>query len=310
MENKMKMGLCAFALPSLLALALCLEAQTSAQPARDQAARGSKDTQLSNLLRPPLPARAIPQGAPSRYNADTLYQYIDGGADVYLLYDFKTLLHQEFKSGANELTVDLYDMGTGDDAFGIYSSERSPNYKFLPIGAEGYRAKGILNFLEGQYYVKLSGSGPSADMQLEEFARLLSSRIGGSRALPPLLARLPREGRVPRSEQYIKKDPLGHAFLAPAYVVTYALGRQQMKLLVSVANDGAAANARAEQFTKHFKQSGKATSAPELGENGMRGSNTFEGDVIARTRGRYLIAAFNPGQNGARILQSAARTLP
>lgn len=311
MESKMKMGPCAVVLLSCVIWgAPFVGAQSSANPVRGRAPKGSTGTQPSNLLRPPLPGGASAQGAPAMYNADTLYQYIDGGADVYLLYDFKTLLHQEFKSGANELTVDLYDMGTGDDAFGIYSSERSPNYKFLPIGAEGYRAKGILNFLEGQYYVKLSGSGPSADALLEEFGHLLSTRIGGSRGFPPMLARLPREGRIPHSEQYIKKDPLGHAFLAPAYIVSYAHAGQQFKLVVSVANDGPAAKARAEQFAKHFKQSGKASSAPELGENGMRGSNSFEGQVIARTRGRYLIAAFNPGQNGAGVLQSAARTLP
>lgn len=307
----MRMGFCTFALVSCLMLGSSfVEAQTSAKAVTGQASKVSNNTQLSNLLRPPLPGRASAQGGPSRYNADTLYQYIDGGADIYLLYDFKTLLHQEFKSGTNELTADLYDMGTGDDAFGIYGSERSTNYKFFSIGADGYRAKGILNFIEGQYYVKLSGSGPGADALLEEFGRLLSTRIGGSRALPPLLARLPREGRVPHSEQYVKKDPLGHAFLAPAYIVTYVRSGQQMKLVISVANDGPAAKARAEQFAKHFKQSGEAASAPDLGENGMRGRNTFEGNVIARTRGRYLIAAFNPGQNGAGILQSAARTLP
>lgn len=307
----MKMGGCAVVLLScVISGSPFVEAQTSAKPVRGQAPKVSTNAQLSNLLRPPLPGRAVAQGAPSMYNADTLYQYIDGGADIYLLCDFKTLSHQEFKSGPNELTADLYDMGTGDDAFGIYSSERSTSYKFLALGAEGYRARGILNFLEGQYYVKLSGSGPNADTLLEEFARLLSSRIGGTRALPPLLTRLPREGRIPHSEQYIKKDPLGHAFLGPAYIVTYARGGQPMKLVISVANDGPAAKARAEQLMKHFKQSGEASSAPELGDNGMRGSNSFEGHVIARTRGRYLIAVFNPGQSGADILQIAARTLP
>ncbi|MFZ0732865.1 MAG: DUF6599 family protein [Candidatus Sulfotelmatobacter sp.] len=272
--------------------------------------KASNTVSVSGLLRGPLPGHAVAQGAPITYNAETLYQYIDGGADLYLLYDFKALLHQEFKSGTTDLTVDLYEMGNGDDAFGIYSSERSPNYKFLSIGAEGYRDKGILNFLGGQYYVKLSGSGPGVDTLFDEFARLLSSRIGGSRSLPALLAQLPREGRISHSEQYIKKDPLGHAFLSPAYIVTYAQGRQQMKLVVSVANDRPAAKLRAEQFAKHFKQSGEAVLAPELGENGMRGSNSFEGHVIARTRGRYLIAVFNPGQNGAGILQTAARSLP
>ena len=54
--------------------------------------------------------------------------------------------------------------------------------------------------------------------------------------LPALLEKLPREHRVPHSEQYMTKDPLGHAFLAPSYVVAYAQGKQDSKLVVSVAN--------------------------------------------------------------------------
>jgi hypothetical protein len=42
----------------------------------------------------------------------------------------------------------------------------------------------------------------------------------------------------------------------------------------------------------------------------MRGKNSFEGRVIARTRGRYLIALFNPAENGTQILKAAAQSLP
>ena len=266
--------------------------------------------QLASLLRGPLPGKAVAQAPATTYNADSLYQYIDGGADVYLLYDFEALLHQDFKSGAMELTADIYEMSNPEDAFGVYASERSPSYKFIAIGAEGYRSKGILNFLADRYYVKLSGSGANADLLLDQFARLLSGRIGGARTLPPLLERLPRERRVLHSEQYVKKDPLGHAFLAPAYVVTYAQGKQESKLVVSVANDAPGAKARAEQLAKHFKQSGEAASAPELGEGGMRAKNSFEGRVIARTHGRYLIALFNPAENGNEILKATAQSLP
>jgi hypothetical protein len=293
-----------------LILAAALTAQTLMFPADTVKSNSPNQAQLSALLRQPLPGRAAAKGAPSTYNPDTLYQYIDGGADIYLLYDFKTLLHQDFKTGTTDLTADIYQMGNTEDSFGIYSAERAPNYKYIPIGAEGYADKGILNFLAGQYYIKLSGSGPNADPLLNQFARLLSSRIGGSRALPSLLGGFPREHRVLHSEQYIKKDPLGHAFLAPAYVATYEQGRQQMKLVISVANDAAMAKARADQLARHFRQSGQEVPAPELGENGMRASNSFEGHVIARTRGRYLIALFNPAQDGAALLKTAAQSLP
>jgi hypothetical protein len=266
--------------------------------------------QLAGFLREPLPGHAVAQAPPTVYNADSLYQYIDGAADLYLLYDFKVLLHQEFKSGTAELTFDIYAMNKPEDAFGIYASERAPSYKFIPIGAEGYRDKGILNFFEGRYYVKLSGSGGNVDALLDQFARLLSSRIGGSRVLPALLERLPRDHRVPHSEQYVKKDPLGHAFLAPAYVVTYAQGKHETKLVLSVANDAQGAKRRAEQLARHFKQTGESVSAPELGEAGIRARNSFEGRVIARTNGRYLIVLVNPAENGAEILKTTALSLP
>lgn len=296
-------------LASLMWGAALVNAQNLTPSPSGPGTRSSNVAQPSSLLSQPLPGRALAQGAPSIYTAETLYQYMDGGADIDLLYDFQTLLHQNFKSGPNDITADIYTLENNEDAFGLYSSERSSKYRYLPIGAEGYQGKGILNFFEGQYYVKLSGSGPNADMLLDEFAHVLSSRIAGGRTLPTLLAKFPREHLLLHSEQYIKKDPLGHGFLAPAYVATYVQGQEEMKLLVSVANDGPAAKLRAEQLARHFKQTGQQNSAPEFGENGMRGSNSFEGHMIACTRGRYLIALFNPGPGGPEILKITAQRL-
>ena len=282
-----------------------VQAQNSAPRTTDAAQK-----QFASLLREPLPGHARAHASPSFYGPDSLYQYIDGGADIYLLYDFKDLLHQDFKSGAAELTVDIYEMGKTEDAFGIYAAERSPTYKFISIGGEGYRDNGVFNFLQDRYYVKLSGSGPNVDGFLDQFARLLSTRIGGVRTLPVLLEKLPRENQVPHSGQYVRKDPLGHAFLAPAYVVAYAQGKQESKLVISVANNAQEAKSRLEQLAKHFKQSGDCASAPELGEGGIRARNNYEGRLIARTQGRYVIALLNPPENGVEILKTAARSLP
>lgn len=265
--------------------------------------------QLAKFLADPLPGRPKLQGNASFYKTDSLYQYIDGGADLYLLYDFQILLHQDFKSGAGEVTADIYDMGKPDDAFGIYSAERSPNYKYIPIGAEGYSSKGVLNFFQDRYYVKLAGSGAGADALLDQLAHTLSTRIGGSRTLPTVLSKLPALHRVRHSEQYIRKDPLGHAFLAPAYVVTYAATPKEGKLLISIANDAAGAKLRLDQLAKHFKQTGECTPAPELDEGGIRGKNSFEGTVIARTQGRYVLVLWNPAQDGAGLVKSAALSL-
>jgi Family of unknown function (DUF6599) len=291
-----------------LATILSLRIAGPGTAARAQTA-ASAHPQFARLLADPLPGHPKPQAEPSFYKPDTLYQYIDGGADVYLLYDFQLLLHQDFKAGVSDMTADVYDMGKPEDAFGIYSAERSPKYNYIPVGAEGYRSRGVLNFFQDHYYVKLSGSGASIDTQLDQLARTLSTRIGGSRTAPPLLVKLPQLHRLKHSEQYVRKDPLGHAFLAPAYIVTYAATPKESKLLVSVANDTAGAKARLDQLAKHFKQTGECSAAAELGEGGIRAKNSFEGNIIARTQGRYVIVLWNPPQDGAALLKSTALAL-
>ncbi|HKI12595.1 MAG TPA: DUF6599 family protein [Candidatus Acidoferrum sp.] len=264
---------------------------------------------LLSFVGEPLPGNPAAQGAPSFYGPEILYQYMDGGADVYLLYDFQVLLHQDLKSGQAELTVDIFDMGNSEDAFGMYAAERAPGYSFLDIGVEAYRNEGILNFLQDRYYIKLAGFGPGSDDLLEKLARVLSERIGGARSLPALLEKLPQEHRVKHSEQFTRKDPLGHRFLSPAYLVSYKQGEWESKLLISVAKDPAEAKARLESLTKYFRESGKCEAAPDLGDGAIQASNTFEGRVIATAQGRYLIVVINPASDAAALLKKTAQDL-
>jgi hypothetical protein len=271
--------------------------------------RADNEDQLQRFVLSPLPGRAAAENAPSFYQPDTLLQHIKGGADVYLLYDFQIMLHQSFKSAGAEITVDIYDMGNPENAFGIYAAERSPSYKFFAIGAEGYRSNGILNFVQDHYYVKLAGSGGNTDLLLDQFANTLSQRIGGSRSLPALLRQLPQENRVPHSEQYVRKDPMGQAFLAPAYIATYAWGHQQSKLLISMANDATSAKSRLDELTKHFKQTGECSPDPDAGPDAIQTKKSLEGGALARTQGRYLIVLLNPQQDATQFIKNVAQSL-
>ena len=132
--------------------------------------------------RPPIPAEVktrlaalLPTGknAPRFYSSD-LYRYMDGGADIYLKYGLVAMAHREYKNAGVDMTVDVFDMGGPLQAFGIYSAERSPEYHFIPIGAEGYSSESTLNFLQGRYYVRLSAFGDGAAPALDNFARTIS----------------------------------------------------------------------------------------------------------------------------------------
>ena len=261
---------------------------------------------LLSLVPTPAPAQAVLQNATVFYSADTLYRYMDGGADIYLLYEFQTLLHQEFKAKQIDVTVDIFDMGTREHAFGMYASERSPDYDFISMGAEGYRNQGILNFLKGRYYVKLAGFGAGADAVLDQFARGIDARIDDKAEFPALLQKLPQANRKPRSEQYLLKDPLGNAFLGPAYLVSYV---DESTLLVSVAPDAADAQKRFRLLTEHFRKTGTCAEAPDVVAGAIRAGNSFEGSVLAAAKGNYVVVLYSKSASSDAVLKEALQNL-
>jgi hypothetical protein len=272
------------------------------------AAQDAGRQEMSKLLPQPLPTGAVAQPV-SFYTPDNLYEYMDGGADIFLVYGVRQVLHLDLRIQKADLTLDIFDMGTPDTAFGMYAAERTADEPFLSIGLEGYKNKGALNFLEDRYYVKLTGFGEGADAALEPLARAVSARIGGRSAFPALLTRLPTEQRKPHSEQYMPNEPLGHAFLAPAYVATYTLGGEESKLYVTLARDEADAQQRFKQLEQHFTKTGQSKPAPEIGESAIKASNSFEGAVIAEASGRYLILLANPAAGADELLKKTASAL-
>ncbi len=294
---------------SALLLSLFAFACTSSFGGNPTSDHNSDHQELLKLVASPLPSGAVAQDAATFYGPDNLYKYMDGAADIFVEYGVRTMLHLDATAKGVDIAVDVFDMGTPEIAFGMYAAERSPNYKFIAMGAEGYRNAGILNFLQDRYYVKLAAFGEGADSLLQSFARELSARIGAKPSLPLLLTRLPADNRKPRSEQYIPSNPLGHPFLSPAYVVAYSEGDQESKLYVTLARDEADARQRLTQLGEHFAKTGQSKAAPEIGEAAIRANNSFEGGVIALVRGRYLLLLMNPRASGEPLLKSAAERL-
>jgi hypothetical protein len=260
---------------------------------------------LTALLPNPRPAGAAAQAPATFYSSSTLYEYIDGAADVFQGYDVEAVLHQEFKAGLAELTVDIFDMGSIENAFGMYASERSPKYDFVEVGVEGYRNEGILNFFQDRYYVKIAGFGSGADAAIAHFAADISRNIGGEKNFPALLSKLPEAGRKPHSELYLRKDPLGHPFLSPAYQAVYAFAGGESTLMISLGASAADAATKLKSLEDHFRKTGQWTPAAEYGRGAARGSNSFEGSLVAATTGSNVLILLNPVANSAAFFREA-----
>ena len=255
----------------------------------------SVQERLAGLLPEPPEAAAKPASERQYYSSD-LYRYIDGAADAFLGFDLVAMVHQEYKTTDADVTLDIYDMGNPLNAFGMYAAERSPSYHFLPLGAEGYVSDFILNFFQGEFYVKLSAfsnDGKSVP-DLVPWAQAISAKIGTEKSMPTALSILPVEGRAEKSEKFINKAPLGHDFLSPAIEATYVIDGKPVLLLISKASDAAGATERVHQLRDYFRKSGKIGPGPDVVAGGFRGSNQYEGEVIFFSRGAYAILCVNP----------------
>ena len=59
---------------------------------------------------------------PQSYDADTIFDYMDGGAELYLRHGFKALKVWTGQSGQAEVTVELYLMDSPENAGTLFES--------------------------------------------------------------------------------------------------------------------------------------------------------------------------------------------
>jgi hypothetical protein len=186
------------------------------------------------------------------FTSETLYNFIDGAADKYLSFGFIELHVAEYKKGKNVIKLEIYRHGDNSMAFGIYSSERSSSFRFLNLGAQGYKTGGSINFFKGNYYVKLrTNSKNEKILQAEEsLAQRVSDMLPGDSKLPSLLTRFPETGKMRNEETFISEGVLGHKFLSKAYKAVYVVGSDNFSIYLFEKISGDEARKSVDAFLK------------------------------------------------------------
>jgi len=220
------------------------------------------------------------------FSPRTLYEYINGAADLYLAYEFQDLQVAEYKGEKKSgVTVEVYRHKDPTQAFGIYSQERLASAKFLDIGAQGYHEPNVLNFLTGPYYVKISGfnTGEDDEKVLTPFAKKVEAILGEKTALPRILSSFPGEGKKMNSEKFISKNFLGYSFLHSGYTADYEVSGKKFKIFVLEGKDLEECRAMME---KYLKQTGKEGRKPSEGTYRLK--DTYHGEVDLFWKGKAI----------------------
>jgi hypothetical protein len=232
------------------------------------------------------------------FNPNTLYEYINGGADLYLAYDFEELKVAEYQNGKKaSVTVEVYRHRTATHAFGVYSQERVPGANFIDVGVQGYQEVHALNFLSGNTYVKITSfeTGPEDQAILLTFAKAVAGNLGDKGAFPSILAGFPGEGKVKNSEKFIAKKFLGYPFLHSAFSAEYDVSGRNFRLFIIEGKDQADCR---DMVEKYLAQLGMQDKAVAEGQYAL--SDAYHGEIELHWRGARIWGILDLGDPGLR----------
>jgi len=192
-----------------------------------------------------------PSGDILLYHPETLWDYINGQAEVYLQYGFQAVGTADYvsKGGDDSIVVEIYRMKSSRHGFGIYAAERRPGDHFMDMGVEGYLGDNVLNFWKGPNYVKITSfqNTPAVKKGLLHLARIIDRKIPGCYEEPALFACFPEQNRVKKSERFIPSHFLGQSFLSNGYRVDYERGQERFQVFL-------VENSTAKQAEEAFKK--------------------------------------------------------
>ena len=295
-------GLC---LAAACALAACRGEQPAAKPAPTASASAASPAETgpaAYLPRANSPAGWTVSKAPQDYNADTLWEFIDGAAETYVGFGFEAAVSAGYKYAGSEVGVEIYRMSDSLHAFGIYAQERPPAAQAVPAGAEGYAISNVLNFRKGGCYVKLTAPapdkpGPAAMMVL---ARSIGDKIPDGAPLPRALSAFPPANLVAQSVKFLPRDVLGQRQFTNGFEAAYQDGASVSRLVIVLFETSADAASAFARYRAFVAESGKPRPGlPKAGDEAFAADDRFSGRVFAARSGGLLAISVGASSDGA-----------
>jgi hypothetical protein len=220
------------------------------------------------------------------YVRENLWDFIDGAADNYLAYGFIDVHVAEYKKGRAVIKAEIYRHSDNTMAFGIYSSERSPSFRFVNLGSQGYIADGAINFFKGNYYVKIKTYSKKEKVLHEEenLAARIAAMLQGEAAMPPMLSLFPSDGLKKNEEVYINESILGHSFLNRGFKASYQVGNDVFSIFIIESNSADDARKTAETYI-----ASTGISPVETADNKFVLTDGYNGSIFLAWKDRKIV---------------------
>jgi len=223
------------------------------------------------------------------FNPDNLFNRINGAAPLFIENGFKEMTACDYTKGEDYITIQIYRHATPEDAFGMYSSERSTDLTFYKIGGEGHGDNGSFYFFSGSLYVKIRSSEENEETgeAIRKIAGTLAAKADPDANYPKIIKSFPKENKSPYTEAYITANYIGHEFLNKVFICQYVKDGLNYQLFVI---DAGTTDAAREILKKYFT----FTKQPlDFNEGELLIKDRYNGDIPCLWKGQYLIGIFN-----------------
>jgi len=187
-------------------LLLCLGFVAPPPSAHAAAQAGSEQLATYFLLDNEVPGYH-PESPPRLFHGDELFMMIDGGADIYHEYGFTQVLTARYgTSNEKSVKIEIYEMGDGAAAWGIYTVKRGKKGQNVDLGQGGILADYYLNFWKGNFLVTIVGDEANEETRqaLLALAKAVDSHIPINGKLPMLAATLLRGPNALQNPIYVR----------------------------------------------------------------------------------------------------------
>jgi Family of unknown function (DUF6599) len=261
---------------------------------------------LESLVPKNVPDGWAVREAPETFTRETLFEHIDGQAELFIQYGFNESVFALFRkanASDDKIDVDIYDMGNSLQAFGVFSRFRQDESP-AGFGLDSYLGDQYAIFYKGKYFVVLQATDSNPSI-LKRLAQEIESRILDKSPPPKEIAYFPKTGLKPGSIEYFPNGLLGHQFLKRGFKASYvendgkkndakidSEGRDSY-LFLSIFDNSQEATSALKLFRENLSKKGKLETgvANQFGPDALIGADPYQGKTIVVQKGPCLIGA-------------------
>jgi hypothetical protein len=215
-------------------------------------------------------------GTTRSFDRQSVYDELDGGAEVYLEYGLASLQVQRYSMpGEPDITFDLFEMDAPAGAYGAFTFEREDEEAGVGQGSE--YGGGLLRFWRGRFFgfVQAERETPASREAVLALGKAVASGLGPQGKEPALARALPDGDQRPRSLRYVRSplllqiveprtqgNPLGLPPRCEAVTARYGpKGSPERVLVARLADPPAAQKALAAFMASRFPPGAKPAEA-------------------------------------------------